>query len=67
MQSQITRYCLYDLIWILDKVERIYIDTLIIYTFWYEFQNDFDAQSYFGKIFVIKMLLWSYILNLSAL
>ena len=42
-------------------------DTLIIYTLWYEFQNDFDAQSDFGKNFVTKKLLLSYILNLSAL
>ena len=49
------------------KKERIYIDTLIIYTLWYEFQNDFDAQRDFGKNFVTKKLLLSYILNLSAL
>ena len=25
---------------------------LILYTFWYEFTNDFDAQNDFGKFFV---------------
>ena len=51
----------------MDKKERIYIDTLTIYTLWYEFQNDFDALSDFGNIFVTKKLLLSYILNFSAL
>ena len=46
-----------------DKKERTYIDTIIIYTLWYEFQNDFDAQSDFGKNFVTKKLLLSYILD----
>ena len=45
----------------------IYIYTLIIYTLWYEFYNDFDAKRDFGKIFVTKKLLLYYILNLSAL
>ena len=47
--------------------KRIYIDTLIIYTLWFEFQNDFAAQSDFGKNFVTKKLLLSSILNLSSL
>ena len=46
-------------------MEIIYIDTLI--TLWYEFKNDFDAQGDFGKKFVTKKLLLSYILNLNAL
>ena len=50
-----------------DQKERIYLDNLIIYTPWYEFLNDFDAQSEFGKIVVTKKLLLSYILYLSAL
>ena len=41
-------------------------DTLIICTLWYEFQNDFDAQSDFAKFFVTKKQLSSNILNLSA-
>ena len=45
----------------------MYIDNLIIYTLWYEFQDNFDAQSDFGKIFVTRKLLLSYILNLGAL
>ena len=31
-----------------------YIDTLLMHTLRYEFSNDFDAQRYFGKIFVTK-------------
>ena len=58
-----------DFIWPLwcdtDQKEIIYIDTLI--TLWYEFKNDFDAQGDFGKKFVTKKLLLSYILNLSTL
>ena len=34
----------------MDKKERIHIDTLLIYTLWYEFSNNFDVQSDFGKI-----------------
>ena len=44
-----------------------YINTLLIYTFSYEFSNDSDAQSDFGKYFVTKKLLLYYILNLSVL
>ena len=43
----------------MDKKERIYIVTLIIYTLWYEFQKDFDAKSDFGNFFVTKKLLLS--------
>ena len=32
-----------------DKKETSYIDTFLIYTFWYEFSNVFSAQSDFGK------------------
>ena len=35
----------------------MYIDTLLSYTLWYEFSNDFDAQSDFWKKIVIKNLL----------
>ena len=42
------------------KKKNIYIDTLIIYTPLYEFQNDFDAQSDFGKIFVTKKAILNY-------
>ena len=51
----------------MDKKEIIYIDTLIINTLWYEFSDDFDVQRDFGKFFVTKKLLLSYILNLSVL
>ena len=55
MQIQTTKYSLYDAISI--KKERIYIDTFIIYTLWYEFQNNFDAQSDFGKNVTKKAIL----------
>ena len=32
------------------KKETLYIATLLIYTLWHEFSNDFDAQSDFDKI-----------------
>ena len=32
-----------------DKKETSYIDTLLIYTLWYEFSNVFVAKSDFGK------------------
>ena len=32
-----------------------YIDTLLIYTLWYEFSNDFETQSNFRKGFVTKI------------
>ena len=41
----------------LNDKETSYIDTELIYTLWYEFSNDFDAQSDFGKNFVTKNLL----------
>ena len=31
-----------------------YINTLLIYTLWYELSSDFDAQSNFDKTFVTK-------------
>ena len=40
----------------LNEKERTYIDALLIYTLWYEFSHDLDAQSDFGKIFVKKKL-----------
>ena len=37
-----------------DKKDRTFIDTLLVYTLWYDFWNDFDAQSdlepYFSEI-----------------
>ena len=48
------------------KINKL-IDSLLIYTLWYEISNNFDAQRDFGKNFVTKKLLLSYILNLSAL
>ena len=47
-QIQTTKYGLYDVIRI--KKKRTYIETLIIYTLWYEFKNNFDVQIDFGKI-----------------
>ena len=45
------------------KKGRSYIDTLLIYTLWYESSNDFDAQSDFGKFFVTKNLLtWTIVI-----
>ena len=41
----------------MEKKETSYIDTLFIYTLWYEFSNDFDALSDFGKHFVTENLL----------
>ena len=43
------------------------MNNLLKYILWYEICNDFDAQSDFGKNFVTKKWLLSYILNLSAL
>ena len=41
---------------------------LLIYTIWYEFSNDFDALSYFGKIFVREMLVpWNHSYSKHAL
>ena len=48
------------------KKEPSYIDTLLIYTLWYEFSNDLDAESDFGKISVTNNLTWT-ILILSML
>ena len=47
----------------MDKKERIYNAILIICTLWYEFKNNFDAQSDFGKNFVTKS--YSYLTFLS--
>ena len=33
----------------MDKKETSYTDTLLIYTLWYEFSNDCDAQSVLCK------------------
>ena len=56
---------LYDMIRI--KKKEFYIDALLIYTLWYEFSNDFDAQSDFGNNFVPKKLASCTILILSTL
>ena len=39
-----------------DKKETSYIDTLLIYTLWYEFSNVFVAKSDFGRkvVFIIE-------------
>ena len=38
-----------------------YIDTWLIYTLWYWFSKDFNAQSDFGKIYVTRKLVpWSH-------
>ena len=39
-----------------DKKDRTFIDTLLVYTLWYDFWNDFDAQSDFTK----KLVLWNH-------
>ena len=41
----------------LNHTKRMNINTSLIYTLWYEFSSDFDAQSNFGKISVTKKLL----------
>ena len=51
----------------MDKKETSYIDALLLYTLQYEFSNDFDAQSDFGKIFVTKLFTSFNILILSIL
>ena len=53
----------------LDKKKEVtYIDTLLIYTLWYDFSNDFDAQSDFGKYFSQKKLAsWNILLFKSKL
>ena len=38
----------------MDKKERGYIHTLVIYTLRYKFSNHFDDQNCFGKDFVTK-------------
>ena len=41
--------------------ERIYIDSLIVYALRYEFSNDFDARSDFGKFLLQKKLVrWNH-------
>ena len=46
----------------MDKKERSCLDTLLIYTLWYKFSNDLDAQKDFGKNFVAKKLVpWKYV------
>ena len=63
MQIQTIKYGLDDT----KRIKKSYIDTLLIYTLFYEFSNDFNAQSDFGKIFVTKHLLTWTILILSIL
>ena len=50
------KYEIWSLWYDTDKKERIYADTVLIYPLWYDFPNDFDAQSDFGKYFVTKKL-----------
>ena len=47
--------------------EKQVIDILLMYTLWYEFSNNFDAQSDFGNFFVTKNLLTCNILILRML
>ena len=43
------------------KKKGVKNDTLLMYTLWYEYSYDFDAQSDFGKNFVAKKLVrWSH-------
>ena len=43
------------------QIQTIKYDTLFIYTFWYEFSNNFDAKSDFFKKFVReKEVPWNY-------
>ena len=51
-----SNYEIWSLWYDTDKKERIYADTVLIYPLWYDFPNDFDAQSDFGKYFVTKKL-----------
>ena len=45
----------------MDKKDWIYIDALLIYTFWYKFSKKFDAQSDIRKKFVTKKLVqWNH-------
>ena len=45
----------------IDKIERLYVDTIIIWPFWYEFSNNFDTQCDFWKKFVTeKLVLWNH-------
>ena len=62
-QIQKIKYGLNDTKWIKTSC----FDTLLIYTLWYEFSNDFDAQGDLGKFFVTKNLLTWTILILSML
>ena len=66
-QIQTIKYGLNDTKRIKKKKETIYIDTLLIYTLWYEISKDFDAQSNFRKKIVTKNLLTWTILILSML
>ena len=51
----------------MEKKETCYINTLLVYNLWYEFSNDFEAQSKFGKNIVTKNLFTWTILILSML
>ena len=54
-QIQMLEYGLNDTIRFRQN-ERNYIDTLLIYTLWYDFSNDYDAYTNFDHIFVTKKL-----------
>ena len=52
----------------MDKKEWMYIDISLIYTLWYEFSNDFETSSYFGKTFVTEKLVpWNHSYSKHAL
>ena len=55
-QIQTTNYGLPPKWYNTDKKEWSNIDILLIYTLWYEFLKDFDAQSDFGKNFIREKL-----------
>ena len=63
MQIWTIRYGIYDMI--LKK--SIYIYTLLICTLWYEFSNDLEGHSDFGKNIVRKSWSLGTILRLSVL
>ena len=51
-----------------DKKEIIDFHTLLIFTLWYEFSNNFETSSYFGKNFVTEKLVpWNHSYSKHAL
>ena len=57
INSSILRWwCILVFFSIIRYTLKRYIDTLLVYTLWYEFWNDFDAQNDFIKFVVTKKL-----------